>query len=97
MRPKYQLLINPEHFEVIPYQKERLGTKKGFIAVKPNCSIQSYAPALTAWMEYEPYEILVTTLTFITINFFTDSGIGVVIFQRSFTASSYVFKVMLLL
>ena len=53
--------INPEHFEVIPYQKERLGTKKGFIAVKPNCSIQSYAPALTAWMEYEPYEILVTT------------------------------------
>ena len=41
--------INPEHFEVIPYQKKRLGTKRGFIAFKPNCSIQSYAPVLTAW------------------------------------------------
>lgn len=53
--------INPEHFEVIKYQRERLGTKKGFVAVKPNCSIQSYAPALTAWMEYEPYEVVATT------------------------------------
>ena len=41
--------INPEHFEVIEFQRKRLGTKNGFIAVKPNCSIQSYAPALTAW------------------------------------------------
>ena len=49
--------INPEHFEVIKHQKERLGTKRGFIAVKPNCSIQSYAPALTAWKEFEPYEV----------------------------------------
>ena len=48
--------INPEHFEVIRYQRERLGTKRGFIAVKPNCSIQSYAPVLTAWKEFEPYE-----------------------------------------
>ena len=40
--------INPEHFEVIEAQKKRLGTKKGFVAVKPNCSIQSYAPALFA-------------------------------------------------
>ena len=40
--------INPEHYEVIKYQKERLGTKRGFVAVKPNCSIQSYAPVLTA-------------------------------------------------
>lgn len=53
--------INPEHFEVIKYQKQRLGTKRGFIAVKPNCSIQSYAPVLTAWMEYEPYEVVATT------------------------------------
>ena len=44
--------INPEHFEVIEFQKKRLGTKRGFVAVKPNCSIQSYAPVLTAWKEY---------------------------------------------
>ncbi|MCM1251707.1 MAG: aspartate-semialdehyde dehydrogenase [Clostridium sp.] len=53
--------INPEHFEVIAAQRERLGTKKGFIAVKPNCSIQSYAPVLTAWKEFEPYEVVATT------------------------------------
>ena len=53
--------VNPQHMEVIKYQKERLGTKRGFVAVKPNCSIQSYAPALTAWMEYEPYEVVATT------------------------------------
>ena len=53
--------INPEHYEVIKYQKERLGTKKGFVAVKPNCSIQSYAPALTAWKEFEPVEVVATT------------------------------------
>ncbi|MCR5054054.1 MAG: aspartate-semialdehyde dehydrogenase [Lachnospiraceae bacterium] len=53
--------INPEHAEVIHDQRKRLGTKKGFVAVKPNCSIQSYAPALTAWMPYEPYEAVVTT------------------------------------
>ena len=53
--------INPQHMEVIKYQKERLGTKRGFIAVKPNCSIQSYAPVLTAWKEFEPYEVVATT------------------------------------
>ncbi len=53
--------INPEHFAVIEHQKKRLGTKRGFIAVKPNCSIQSYTPALSAWMEYEPYEVVATT------------------------------------
>lgn len=53
--------INPEHFEVIEFQKKRLGTTRGFVAVKPNCSIQSYTPALTAWMEYEPYEVVATT------------------------------------
>jgi len=53
--------LNPEHAEVIKYQRERLGTKRGFIAVKPNCSIQSYAPLLFAWKEYEPIEIVATT------------------------------------
>ena len=53
--------INPQHFDVIEYQKKRLGTTRGFIAVKPNCSIQSYAPALTAWREFEPYEVVATT------------------------------------
>ena len=53
--------INPEHFDVIEFQKKRLGTKRGFIAVKPNCSIQSYAPVLTAWKEFEPYEVVATT------------------------------------
>ena len=53
--------INPEHFDVIPAQRKRLGTKRGFIAVKPNCSIQSYAPVLTAWKEFEPYEVVATT------------------------------------
>ena len=46
---------------VIESQKKRLGTKRGFIAVKPNCSIQSYAPALSAWKEFEPYEVIATT------------------------------------
>ena len=53
--------VNPEHFEVIAAQKKRLGTERGFIAVKPNCSIQSYAPALAAWKEFEPYEVVATT------------------------------------
>ena len=39
--------INPEHIEVIASQRRRLGTKRGFIAVKSNCSLQSYVPALT--------------------------------------------------
>ena len=46
----------PEHFAVIEDQKKRLGTTKGFIAVKPNCSIQSYAPCLAAWKEFGPKE-----------------------------------------
>ncbi|MDO4278410.1 aspartate-semialdehyde dehydrogenase [Lachnoclostridium edouardi] len=53
--------INPEHFEVIQSQRKRLGTERGFVAVKPNCSIQSYAPVLTAWKEFEPYEVVATT------------------------------------
>ncbi len=53
--------INPQHVEVIEAQKKRLGTTRGFVAVKPNCSIQSYAPVLTAWKEFEPYEVVATT------------------------------------
>ncbi len=53
--------VNPEHFEVIPFQRKRLGTKKGFVAVKPNCSIQSYAPVLSAWREFQPQEVVATT------------------------------------
>lgn len=53
--------INAEHMKVIEFQKKRLGTDRGFVAVKPNCSIQSYAPVLTAWMEFEPYEVVATT------------------------------------
>ncbi len=53
--------INPQHFEVIPFQRRRLGTSRGFVAVKPNCSIQSYAPVLTAWREFEPTEVVATT------------------------------------
>ena len=53
--------INPEHMQVIEFQKKRLGTTRGFVAVKPNCSIQSYAPVLTAWKEFEPVEVVATT------------------------------------
>lgn len=53
--------INPEHFAVIEAQKKRLGTKRGFVAVKPNCSIQSYAPALFALKEFGPKEVVATT------------------------------------
>ncbi|MBE6702508.1 MAG: aspartate-semialdehyde dehydrogenase [Ruminococcaceae bacterium] len=53
--------INDAHLEVIAAQRKRLGTKRGFIAVKPNCSIQSYVPMLTALLEFEPYEVVATT------------------------------------
>ena len=53
--------INDAHTDVIASQKKRLGTTRGFIAVKPNCSIQSYAPAVYAWREFEPYEVVATT------------------------------------
>ena len=53
--------INREHLEVIEAQKARLGTKKGFIAVKPNCSIQSYVGALTPLRKYGIKEIVATT------------------------------------
>lgn len=53
--------INPEHLEVIESQKKRLGTKNGFIAVKPNCSIQSYVPMLTPLLKYGIDKVIVTT------------------------------------
>ena len=53
--------INDAHLEVIEAQRKRLGTKRGFIAVKPNCSIQSYVPALTPLLKYKPTEIVATT------------------------------------
>ena len=53
--------INDDHYAVIPAQKKRLGTEKGFIAVKPNCSIQCYVPALYAWKEFEPTKVVVST------------------------------------
>ena len=53
--------INSDHFEVIKAQRKRLGTKSGFVAVKPNCSIQSYSPALAAWAEFKPIEVVATT------------------------------------
>ena len=53
--------INADHVQIIAKQKERLDTRRGFIAVKPNCSIQSYTPALKAWEEFEPYEVVATT------------------------------------
>ncbi len=53
--------INIDHLSVIENQKKRLGTKRGFIIVKPNCSIQSYVPALAPLMKYEPTEVVATT------------------------------------
>ena len=53
--------INPEHLEIIYSQRERLGTKRGFIVVKPNCSIQSYVPALHALKDFKPKKVFVST------------------------------------
>ena len=53
--------INADHLEIIPAQRKRLGTKRGFIAVKSNCSLQSYVPALSALMDFEPTEVSVCT------------------------------------
>jgi aspartate-semialdehyde dehydrogenase len=53
--------LNPEHFGIIEAQRARLGSKYGFIAVKPNCSIQSYVPALHPLMKFGPREMVVCT------------------------------------
>lgn len=53
--------INDDHIQIIESQRKRLGTKKGFIAVKSNCSIQSYVPALNPLMEYGITKVLACT------------------------------------
>ena len=53
--------VNPEHLEVIPAQRKRLGTSRGFIAVKSNCSIQSYVPALSPLRRFGIEKVLVCT------------------------------------
>jgi len=53
--------INNDHLEIIEAQRKRIGSRSGFIAVKPNCSIQSYVPALTPLLKYKPTEIVATT------------------------------------
>lgn len=53
--------MNPQHLEVIASQRQRLGTKRGFIAVKSNCSIQSYAPALHPLRAFGIEQVLVCT------------------------------------
>ncbi|WP_309122811.1 aspartate-semialdehyde dehydrogenase [Paenibacillus sp.] len=53
--------INPGHIDVIAAQRKRLGTSTGFIAVKPNCSIQSYVPALHALMDFKPTKVVAST------------------------------------
>ena len=53
--------INDSHLDIIAAQRKRLGTTRGFIAVKPNCSIQSYVPMLSALMEFEPTQVVAST------------------------------------
>ncbi len=53
--------INPEHSAIIEKQRKRLGTKRGFIAVKSNCSLQSYVPPVHALMGFGPDKILAST------------------------------------
>ncbi|NLW74788.1 MAG: aspartate-semialdehyde dehydrogenase [Clostridiales bacterium] len=53
--------INAAHLDVIPAQKARLGTKRGFIVTKPNCSIQSYVPMITPLLKFNPIWIVVNT------------------------------------
>ncbi len=53
--------VNADHLDVLPYQMRRLGTKRGFIVVKPNCSIQCYTPMLHALMKFKPVKSVVST------------------------------------
>jgi len=53
--------VNPEHVAAIDAQKRRLGTRRGFIAVKPNCSIQSYVPAIHPLLDFGPERLSVCT------------------------------------
>ena len=53
--------INPEHLDIIPVQRHRLGTQRGFVVVKPNCSIQPYVPAFHALADHKPTRAVVCT------------------------------------
>ena len=53
--------INADHIDIIPAQRKRLGTKRGFVAVKSNCSLQSYVPALHPLRKYGISDVLVCT------------------------------------
>ena len=53
--------LNPEHAEIIPFQRKRLGTSRGFISVKSNCSLQSYVPALFPLSSWGVSKALVCT------------------------------------
>jgi aspartate-semialdehyde dehydrogenase len=53
--------LNPEHAAVVEAQRRRLGTRRGFVAVKPNCSLQSYVPALHPLREFGPRRVAVCT------------------------------------
>ncbi len=53
--------LNPEHAQIIPAQRARLGTKRGFISVKSNCSLQSYVPALFPLSKWGVSKVLVCT------------------------------------
>lgn len=53
--------INPHHLEVIPFQRKRIGVDRGFIVAKPNCSLQSYVPALHPILDLKPLEVFVCT------------------------------------
>jgi aspartate-semialdehyde dehydrogenase len=53
--------VNPEHAAIVDVQRKRLGTRRGFVAVKPNCSLQSYVPAIHPLMKFGPKKIAVAT------------------------------------
>ncbi|MCK5128549.1 MAG: aspartate-semialdehyde dehydrogenase [Clostridiales bacterium] len=53
--------VNPEHLDVIQAQRTRLGTQRGFISVKPNCSLQTYVPALAPLTDFGITKILACT------------------------------------
>lgn len=53
--------INSEHMKIIDTQRRRLGTKRGFIAAKPNCSIQAYVPMLTPLLPFGIKQVVAST------------------------------------
>ncbi|KKR25829.1 MAG: aspartate-semialdehyde dehydrogenase, aspartate-semialdehyde dehydrogenase [Candidatus Peregrinibacteria bacterium GW2011_GWE2_39_6] len=54
--------INPDHLDLISEQRKNRGWGKGFIVTKPNCSLQSYLPALAPLLKFEPESLFVTTM-----------------------------------